>query len=152
MHLGLSHWFAEIRGIVMDLQNLWVLFRLDLFTNQPKTSMIPRAHSDPGAPRIDPIWIQYHPRLPTDRVYAQHIPPFTCSHTQIPSPELPKSEPKRRNWFMRILIAPCDCLEWAIKKLFSPTEGCMRCVKLTYWVVLIAGGIISAVVTIAPFR
>jgi len=54
-------------------------------------------------------------------------------------------EPRRRNCLLRILMAPCDFVEGLIRKWWQPNEDCMRCVKVTYWIVLIVGGIISAV-------
>lgn len=63
---------------------------------------------------------------------------------------LEKPKRKRRCCLMRFLMAPCDFLEWLIKKWWHPNEDCLRCVNVTYWVVVIVGGIISAVISIAP--
>lgn len=146
---------------------------------------IPYAYSDPGAPRLHPIWKQPLPPLP-DKVYAQRIPSFhgstigrlnvpryhgrTSRMPQMPSAGVgsdvayletrsvgvnvpsvaltgePELERRRRNCLLRILMAPCDFMEWLIRKWWQPNEDCMRCVKITYWIVLIVGGIISAVV------
>ena len=52
---------------------------------------------------------------------------------------------------MNLLMAPCDFVEWVMNKWGSPSEDCMNCVKVTYWIVLIVGGIISTVMAVAPF-
>lgn len=52
---------------------------------------------------------------------------------------------------MNILMTPVDAVEWVLKKWMSPSDDCMQFLRITYWTVLIVGGIISAVVTIAPF-
>jgi len=52
---------------------------------------------------------------------------------------------------MNLLMAPCDFVEWVMNKCGSPSEDCMNCVKVTYWIVLIVGGIISTVLAVAPF-
>jgi hypothetical protein len=52
---------------------------------------------------------------------------------------------------MNIVMAPCDCVEWVLNKWGKPSKDCMNCVKVTYWIVLIVGGIVSTVMAIAPF-
>ena len=146
------------------------------------------AHSDPGAPRLHPIWKQPFPPLP-DKI-VQPIPSYqgstsgrsnmsryhgrTCRMPQMQSRGIGSDvayietrsvgvnvpavlsaelepEPKRRNCCLRILMLPCDLIEALIKKWWQPNEECMHCVKVTYWIVLIVGGIISAIVAIVPF-
>jgi hypothetical protein len=63
-----------------------------------------------------------------------------------PAPEVRRE----RNCFMKIIMAPCDLLEWILKKWCRPTENCINCLKVIYWAVLIVGGIIGAVVAISP--
>lgn len=137
---------------------------------------IPRAHSDPGVARLDPIWRQHAPPCPPVKAYVQPIPQLHNSRhhgavrasmlgstrsigVNAPSINLSSSAPeaeyepkrKRRNWFTRIVMAPCDLLEWALKRWCAPSENCINCVKVTYWIVLIVAGIIGTVITIAPF-
>jgi len=49
---------------------------------------------------------------------------------------------------MKIIMAPCDGVEWLISKWCSPSEECMRCMQVTYWTVLVVGGVIGIVATI----
>ena len=132
---------------------------------------IPRARSDPGAPRRDRIWKQRLPRLPT-RAHVQPIPQFHGPRYQCPGTpsvgsayiphvqtrsvgvnalSIETQEKPRRSCFMRILMAPCDFLKWFLKKWCAPNENCMRCVNVTYWLVLILGGLISAAAALTPF-
>lgn len=60
-------------------------------------------------------------------------------------------EPRKRNCLVKCLMLPYDLLEGLIKKWWEPNENCMHCVKITYWMVLIVGGIISAIMTVVPF-
>jgi hypothetical protein len=125
-----------------------------------------KAHSDPGCQRQrDAIW---RSEAPVPRKGVVHpIPPFKSHQNRVYlmdrsvqhdgisegttfSVEMP-SRRKSRSWFMNILMAPVDLVEWVLKKWKSPSDNCMRFVRVTYWSVLIVGGIISAVVTIAPF-
>jgi hypothetical protein len=62
-----------------------------------------------------------------------------------------ESKRKNRSWFMNIVMAPCDCVEWVLNNWGKPSKDCMNCVKVTYWIVLIVGGIVSTVMAIAPF-
>jgi hypothetical protein len=66
-------------------------------------------------------------------------------------PSLLGQPPKKRHLLKRILMAPFDFLDSLLKKWLKPTDDCMRCVRLTYWVVLIVGGIITTAIAIAPF-
>lgn len=59
-------------------------------------------------------------------------------------------EPRKRNCLIKCLMFPCDLLEALIKKWWQPNEQCVHCVKITYWMVLIVGGIISAVYPFLP--
>ena len=146
---------------------------------------IPRACSDPGVPRLHPIW--KHPLSPLPDKIARPIPSYHGSTSgrsntsryygrtsgmsqmesrgigsdvayletrsfgvNVPAAEL-ELEPRRRSCCIRILMLPCDLVEAVIKKWWQPNEECMHCVKVTYWLVLIFGGIISAVLSIIPF-
>lgn len=137
---------------------------------------IPRIHSDPGPSRLDSLWRQTSPRLPS-KVYIQPIPQVPVSlrnHESRPNvpqvrsigvsaqeqmrsiginTELPRAPEvrKKRNWFMKVIMTPCDLLAWGLKKWCQPNENCINCIKVTYWLVLIVAGIIGAVVAIAPF-
>jgi hypothetical protein len=126
-----------------------------------------KAYSDPGPQRRrNTIWYSAAP-VPRKGVAQPIIPPFKSHQSRVYltdrsmqhdrasegttlSVEMP-SRRKSRSWLMNILMAPVDLVECVLKKWKSPSDGCMRCVRVTYWTVLIVGGIISAVVTIAPF-
>jgi hypothetical protein len=126
----------------------------------------PKAYSDRGPQRgRDTIW---YSAAPTPRKgFAHPIPPFKSHQSSVYlmdrsiqhdgaserttfSVEMP-SQRNSRSWLMNILMAPVDLVEWVLKKWKAPSDDCMRCVRVTYWTVLIVGGIISIVVTIAPF-
>ena len=135
---------------------------------------IPRAFSEPVPVRIDPIWKQTSPivipraHIPSYRPRSRGVRSQACSARPMPSvhagsthlagsqtsPTLEEgigSKRKNRGWFMNIVMAPCDFVEWTLKKWGNPSKDCMNCVKVTYWIVLIVGGIVSTVMAIAPF-
>lgn len=66
-------------------------------------------------------------------------------------PMLFESPPKRRNFFTRMIMAPFDLLELLLKRWLRPSDDCLRCVRVTYWIVLIVGGIITTVIALLPF-
>lgn len=75
------------------------------------------------------------------------FPPTASLHPSITdtSQVSPNSEDrcnKRHNrcWLMKLLMAPCDCVEWMISKWGKPSKDCMNYVKVTYWIVLIVEG------------
>ena len=77
------------------------------------------------------------------------IPPFTN-----PSPSLASKSHNNhynRTWFMKLLMIPYHCVEWMINQWGKLSKDCMDCVKVTYWIVLIVGGIVSTVMVLAPF-
>jgi hypothetical protein len=63
---------------------------------------------------------------------------------------IPKSGKRQRHCLIKVIMAPCDALEWALHKCFSPDENCSRCLKVMYWMVLIVGGIVSTVTALGP--
>lgn len=73
------------------------------------------------------------------------------SHTSAPLEEEMGSKRKSRCRFMNIVMAPCDFVERIMKKWGNPSKDCINCIKVTYWIVLIVGGIVSTVMAIAPF-
>lgn len=148
---------------------------------------IPRAYSDPGAPRLHTIWKHPFPPLPDNAV--RPIPSYhgstsghsnksryhgrtsrmpqvqsrgigsdiACLETRSFGVNVPSGlsvelepAPRRRNCLLRILMFPCDLLEALIRKWCEPNERCIHCLKVTYWIVLIVGGICSAILTLAP--
>jgi hypothetical protein len=132
--------------------------------------MIPRAHSDPGAPRLDKVWKNKFPSLPKRAALnAIPIPPYnsrgphsalgrmgryetrSMASPSIASPSTTSTPPKKRSWFKKIIMAPVDFAEWLVKKWGNPSDACMKWFRVIYWTVLIVGGIISAIVTLAPF-
>jgi hypothetical protein len=139
---------------------------------------IPRAFSDPGPSRLTEVHSHALPHIPS-KLYVQQtqtfahpgpsasgLPAFTqviyTGTERIPHPtsrsargsdpsidSQSKSPRKRRSWIMKILCAPSDFVKWVIKKWFAPSDECMRCVNITYWLVLIVGGMVSAVVALS---
>src|SRR5277367_1329614 len=62
-----------------------------------------------------------------------------------------RSQRLRRPWWKKVFMAPVDGIIWLMDKFcFKPSDECLQCVQMTYFVVLILGAIISAVVTILP--
>jgi hypothetical protein len=62
-----------------------------------------------------------------------------------------RSQTPRRSWWKKVLMAPVDGIIWLVEKFcFKPSDECLQCVQMTYFVVLILGAIISAVVTVLP--
>jgi hypothetical protein len=100
-------------------------------------------------------------RIPTHRarvmVTSEAAQSFSAAHSGLLSgdspshPSLVGQPQKKRHFFKRIIMAPFDFLDTSLKKWLKPTDDCMRCVRLTYWVVLIVGGIITTAIAIAPF-
>lgn len=151
-----DHEFAEL---------IFLLFSSD----QDYEMYIPRVCSDPGAPRQDRKWREPLPQ-PPNKSYIRPIPRYQAPGSRCPTPissansmhmpqvptgsiamsalpvrTMPQENPRKRSWFMRILMAPCKAVEWLLKKWCTPSENCVRCVNVTYLLVLIIGGIVSAV-------
>jgi hypothetical protein len=181
--------------------------------------MIPRLQSDPGPPRLDPVWREFSPRLAQpipQKAVLRTIPRYTLSRStplcpaQISSdgnssyvtaaesryiglesgrftnsrshstpgsiissqtPEMrlvssynptsvsleagslghiSQSSRKQRCWLTKIVMAPWDLLERALVHSCAPSDNCMKGVQVTYWIVLIVGGTISAITALAP--
>ena len=136
----------------------------------------PRAASDPGPLRLDPVWHQTVPAFPK-RAVVRPIPPFNTSTST--SQQVPRDtersrieifrpyathgayfpapvthstrQPRRRFCFVRIIMAPVDGIIWALQRWGRPSDNTIRCVKVTYWIAVIMGGIISTIITLAPF-
>jgi hypothetical protein len=124
-----------------------------------------RAQTDPGVciGRLDDVWRHHAPRFhPLVTNYLRR------EHTERPVPLLPLTQPSietapetrrerrarersERNRFLKIIMAPVDLVEWVIEQWWNPSDSCMRCIRVTYWLVLIIGGIVSIVVALAPF-
>jgi hypothetical protein len=142
---------------------------------------IPAAYSEPVPVRIDPVWKHpspmirprisipaYHsrgtarsgdvrsdggPRVPGSVHGSVHpsVPPSSRSSPTPDSPDEGRNRRRNRCWLMNILMAPCDFVEWLVNKWGKPSNECMDCVKVTYWIVLIVGGIVTTVMAVAPF-
>lgn len=114
-----------------------------LVLKQETPVQIPGRAFIPCAPSMVSEGVQF----PTASMYAVSEmgdpPGISMSEKSLPR--------KRRNIFMRMLMAPFDFMEWILQKWMKPSEDCMRCARLTYWIVLIVGGIITTVVALAPF-
>jgi len=62
------------------------------------------------------------------------------------------SHKSSRSKWKRIFMAPVNGIAWLMEKFcFKPSDECLQCVQMTYFLVLILGAIISAAVTIMPF-
>jgi hypothetical protein len=135
--------------------------------------MLPRAYSEPSPSRFVDVRreLRSPPVIPRN-VYVQesHRAPRSVSSNNSAhgsttrtqplqpravrvgehSPQSPPETPRqKRPWFMKALCFPCDLLKWGVRKCFSPSDECMRCVNVAYWIVIIIGGIISAVVALS---
>ena len=61
------------------------------------------------------------------------------------------SQNRPRSIWKKIFMAPVNGIAWLMEKFcFKPTDECLQCVQMTYFLVLILGAIISAAVTIMP--
>lgn len=129
-----------------------------------------RLHSDPGIARLDPIWKQQAPctwpsnayiipsfsqnRHTPQRIatYAQSLAPTRDMGVNYPSVSgsLTEEQQPQRSWFIKLIMAPYNAVERLLHCCCTPSEQCLRCVKLIYMVVLIVGGIISTIVAIVP--
>jgi len=59
-------------------------------------------------------------------------------------------QPRRPKW-KQIFMAPVNGIAWLMEKFcFKPSDECLQCVQMTYFLVLILGAIISAAVAIMP--
>jgi hypothetical protein len=181
--------------------------------------MIPRLQSDPGLPRLDPIWREFSPRLPqpiSQKAVIRTIPKYSLSRptslllvqatsdssSYVTAPEsryiglesgrfskysrssstpgsiissqtpemrqitsynptsislesgalghISQSSRKQRCWLTKVIMAPWDLLERALMHSCAPSDNCMKGVQVTYWIVLIVGGAISAITALAP--
>ena len=65
-----------------------------------------------------------------------------------PSAVTPERQECHGSCLLSILKAPLDFMRSVIKKWLSPSDDCMRCINITYWLVLIIGGIVSAFVAL----
>ena len=92
------------------------------------------------------------PRLgPNGGCHNAHRQPL-C-HLQCKVGSNNKSIRPRGSWWKRIFMAPVDGIIWIMEKFcFKPSDECLQCVQMTYYVMLILGAIISAAVTILPLR
>jgi hypothetical protein len=86
---------------------------------------------------------------------AQPAPPSvidshrsTASRGRSNKPHAEEQSPNCGATLLKILKTPLKFIKWGLRKWLSPSEDCMRCVNVTYWVVLIIGGILSAVVAL----
>jgi len=142
--------------------------------------LLPRAGSDPGAQRRDPIWREAYPPLPNQHTMkASRIPAYgpQVIYDEMSSPQLsphlarqmemrsigvntcdPGSipytstpSPKRReSCLLTILLAPFRAIQWILKQWCAPSSDCMHCVTVTNWIVMTISGLASIIVTVSP--
>ena len=85
------------------------------------------------------------------------IPNIQDAQTQTPSiflaPDISPSRrsKRRRCWFTKVLMAPCDFLARILKKCIAPSDGLVRGVQVIYSIVLIIGGLIAIVTALLPY-
>ena len=141
--------------------------------------VLPRAHSDPGGQRHEAGWapvhspspmIQYPPplRYPQSNLHHEPIiplnvqsPPSLAASTPQPQmislgvntdvvgePVIP--HPARRPLWLTIVLAPYLAIEYILKSWCSPSPECMRCVQISYWMVIMVSGMITLVLAMSP--
>ena len=133
--------------------------RIDPIWKQASPIILPRAAHIPPyrPPRSHVLHSRSQPAStrPTHSLKSLHPSRVgsTCplEESQTATPMEGRSKRRDRCWFMNILMGPCDFVEWGLKKWGTPSRDCMNCVKVTYWIVLIVGGIVSTVMAVAPF-
>jgi hypothetical protein len=107
---------------------------------------IPKAKSDLGPIRRDAIWKTRAPAISLQNVEVPAIPPY-----QSPRSASGKSRKTKLGcWVKKVVMTPIESITTLIRKCY-PSQDCMRCVKVTYWIVLTIGGIVGIVVALAPF-
>jgi len=107
---------------------------------------LPKARSDPSPIRRDAIWKTPAPVVPSGKIDIAVIPPY--QHP--PRIELAKKKKIKLRKLKKIFTAPVDGIAAVVRKCY-PSDDCLRCVKCTYWIVLIIGGLVGAIVAIKPF-
>jgi len=106
---------------------------------------LPKAKSEPAARRRDSVWKGPAPPLPHPKFNARGIPPYQgCRAT-----DSGRKKKGMLDWMKKVLTAPVDGIAALVRKCY-PSDGCMRCVKCTYWIVLIIGGIVGVIVAVSP--
>jgi hypothetical protein len=130
---------------------------------------IPRAQSDPGAQRRTALYqMTSHPTMARDvqlppvpmfnpQPSSQNVESVPWIHTfpvtaeeEFPDCAKPQTrQKKRRSKIMRWLFAPLEALESLLRKMFAPSDNCMRCINITYWVTIIITAIISTAIALA---
>lgn len=103
--------------------------------------LIPKSKSDPGPVRRDPVWRKQTPAIPSRKFNVQAIPRY-----QDPGAARKKG---KFQWLKKAVKTSFEGIAKLARKCY-PSEDFMRCVKCTYWIVLIIGGIVAAIVAIAP--
>jgi len=141
--------------------------------------LLPRAHSDPGGQRHDSKWTPVHSpesaaiqyplplRHPVEKFHHDRITPI---YIQPPSSVVPPPNPQvvsygvntevvgepvvphppKRPLWLTILLAPYLAIEYCLKSWCSPSPECMRCVQISYWMVIMISGILTLVVAMSP--
>lgn len=107
---------------------------------------IPKAKSDLGPVRRNPIWKTPAPPIPSRKIHMAAIPPYQ----QPPPVDLGPKKKGKFQGLRKFFTAPIDGIAALVRKCY-PSDDCMRCVKCTYWIVLIIGGIVTAIVALKPF-
>jgi len=106
---------------------------------------LPKAKSEPAPRRRDSVWERPAPPLPGPKFNVRAIPPYQgCQgiHSR-------RKKKGRLDWMKKVLTAPVDGIAVLFRKCY-PSDNCMRCVKCTYGIVLIIGGIVGVIVALAP--
>src|SRR5271154_4984761 len=130
---------------------------------------LPRAQSEPGPQRRTglcgtpnrhtmakdvqlppiPMVSPEHPSQTMNAVPWIHSYPATAVETFPDRVKPKKRQKRRRSRVMRWLRAPLDALESLLRKWFAPSDNCMRCINITYWVIIIVTAIISTAIALA---
>ena len=141
---------------------------------------IPRAHSDPGGQRRESRWLPVHPPTPMtqvqpllrypqpslqrhDLIMPHSLQSVTAINPQFQKPQMtsfgvntePVGEPviphpERKPLCLRILLVPYTLIAWILTSWCSPSPECMRCVQISYWMVIMVSGIITLVLALSP--
>jgi hypothetical protein len=106
---------------------------------------IPIAKSDLGPIRRDPIRKTQAPPITSRKIHIAVIPPY--QHP--PALELGKKRKNKLQMVKKMLTASIDGIAALVRKCY-PSDDCLRCVNCTYWIVLIIGGVVTAIVAIRP--